>query len=105
MALLRQRAAQARAGARTGAARARPCQRVPAEVCLLLVVSSRAPARTYAHHYRRLGGTQLRDRLLEAEGFTVVPLPFYEWEALGSDAERGAYLQHLVDGAVAGEQR
>lgn len=49
---------------------------------------------------RRLGGTQLRDRLLEAGGFRVVSVPFYEWEALPSAAAKGEYLQRKVDAAA-----
>lgn len=49
---------------------------------------------------RRLGSTLLRDRLLAAEGFTVVSVPFYEWEALTSNQARGAYLQAKLDAAA-----
>jgi hypothetical protein len=52
---------------------------------------------------RLLGGTVLRNRLLEAEGYTLVSVPFFEWEALpATDAARGQYLQDLVDRAAAG---
>ncbi|KIZ04722.1 hypothetical protein MNEG_3241 [Monoraphidium neglectum] len=50
--------------------------------------------------YKRLGSTLLRDRLLAAEGFTVVSVPFYEWEALTSNQARGAYLQAKLDAAA-----
>jgi hypothetical protein len=43
----------------------------------------------------------LRNRLLEAQGFTVVSVPWFEWEALSTDRQRGAYLQAKVNAAAA----
>ncbi len=53
--------------------------------------------------HRRLGHTLLRDRLLQAQGYRVVAVPFYEWESLGAirdQRKRGAYIQGLIDHAA-----
>ena len=51
--------------------------------------------------HARLGSTVLRDRLLQAEGYTVVSVPWFEWEVLQGGEAQGRYLQRLVDEAVA----
>ena len=45
-----------------------------------------------------LGRLALRRRLLEAAGFTVVGLPYWEWEALAPQPLHGrvAYLKQLL---------
>jgi len=56
-----------------------------------------------ARNIRLLGSTLLRDRLLRAEGYAVVSVPFYEWEGVpNGDAQRGRYLQRKVDEAAGG---
>ena len=49
-----------------------------------------------------LGRTALKRRLLRALGWAVLPVPYWEWEVLGSAAEQRAYLaERLQGGAVA----
>jgi hypothetical protein len=39
-----------------------------------------------------LGSTAIRRRLLEQSGWTVVSVPFFEWDPLASSKERQKYL-------------
>ena len=43
------------------------------------------------------GGMLLRNRLLEARGFRVISVPFFEWNALGTDKNKQEYLLRLLD--------
>lgn len=47
-----------------------------------------------------LGHTVLKHRLLRAAGWTVVPIPFHEWEELHGEQERKLYLLRLLDGSI-----
>jgi hypothetical protein len=42
------------------------------------------------------GGTLLRNRLLEARGFRVIGLPWYEWQSLKTEEEKEVYLLKLL---------
>ena len=44
------------------------------------------------HFVERLpnGGMLLRNRLLEARGFRVISMPFYDWKTSGTDAKKQA---------------
>lgn len=47
-----------------------------------------------------LGHTVLKRRLLRAAGWTVIPIPFHEWEELRGEPERKLYLRRLLDGSM-----
>ena len=42
------------------------------------------------------GSTQLKQRLLQAAGWRLVSVPFYEWDRLMGTQEQHEYLQRLV---------
>jgi hypothetical protein len=44
------------------------------------------------------GSSLLRKRLLEARGFRVIVVPYYEWDGLRTDEDKQAYLIRLLDG-------
>ena len=39
---------------------------------------------------------QLKQRLLQAAGWRLITVPFYEWDRLMGTQEQHVYLQHLV---------
>ena len=43
-----------------------------------------------------LGHTRLRDRLLSAMGWHVVPIPFFEWDKLHHPEQMDAYVKHRL---------
>lgn len=55
---------------------------------------------TQTQPYKVLGPTALRTRLLEAQGFHVVSVPYFEWEAIASEDGRMQYLQQKLDTAA-----
>ena len=42
------------------------------------------------------GPTRLRRRLLEARGLRIVSVPFFEWDAFGTDGAKDAYVAGLL---------
>jgi hypothetical protein len=46
------------------------------------------------------GPTRLRDWFLTAHGWRVVVVPYHEWDALGTQQERAAYLTRLLASAA-----
>ncbi|KAG0581645.1 hypothetical protein KC19_4G268400 [Ceratodon purpureus] len=47
-----------------------------------------------------LGHTVLKQRLLRAAEWTIIPIPFHEWEELRGELERTRYLRRLLDGFI-----
>ena len=48
------------------------------------------------------GATQLKRRQLRAFGWSLVDVPYWEWNALNGDQERAAYLRRKLDAAHPG---
>jgi hypothetical protein len=46
------------------------------------------------------GPTQYRDRALKARGYTVVSIPWWEWEQLKGAQQQRQYLQNKIQGAT-----
>ena len=44
------------------------------------------------------GATALKRRQLRAAGWALLPVPYWEWDALGSEAAKQAYLQRALEG-------
>ena len=44
------------------------------------------------------GATALKRRQLRAAGWALVPVPYWEWGALGSKASKQEYLQRALEG-------
>jgi hypothetical protein len=42
------------------------------------------------------GATQLKDRLLRGQGWTVLHVPYYEWGALSGAEQRSSYLEGIL---------
>jgi hypothetical protein len=42
------------------------------------------------------GSTQHRNRVLEARGYTVISIPYWEWKSLKSQQQKVEYLQHKL---------
>ena len=56
------------------------------------VVASHLPGRTPT------GATALKRRQLRAAGWALLPVPYWEWSALGSKAAKQAYLRTALEG-------
>ncbi len=44
------------------------------------------------------GATALKRRQLRAAGWALLPVPYWEWDALGSEAAKQAYLRAALEG-------
>ena len=44
------------------------------------------------------GATALKRRQLRAAGWALLPVPYWEWDALGSKAAKQAYLRAALEG-------
>ena len=44
------------------------------------------------------GATALKRRQLRAAGWALLPVPYWEWNALGSEAAKQAYLRAALEG-------
>ena len=51
------------------------------------------------------GATALKRRQLRAAGWALLPVPYWEWDALGSEVAKQEYLQRGARGAGAGGSR
>jgi len=52
--------------------------------------------RSYRRTHSANGATILKRRLLERIGHTVLTVPYWEWDALGSDNDRDEYIRHAL---------
>ena len=62
------------------------------------VICDAAEQRTHCCH--RAGSTRSRDRLLAAQGWRVLSVPYWEWEGLADARERQAYLRFKLPAHV-----
>eukprot|EP00854_Cymbomonas_tetramitiformis_P021933 gene21933-26413_t len=64
-----------------------------------LAVEADGPSHFAINKQVQLGHTKLRNVMLEARGYTVVSIPYYEWDSLASTIERQSYLCAKLTGA------
>jgi RAP domain len=66
------------------------------DVWLQVVIEVDPPSHFSTNSHRPLGRTVGRRCMLEARGYTVRSIAYYEWATLESDALQQAYLTRLL---------